>query len=297
MDSFSLDRIRVFLAVVDHGSFSAAARKLKRAQSAVSYAITSLEAELGVKLFDRSEWKPSLTEPGSALLEDARKLVRSADSLAAKAKAMASGLEAELSVVVDVMFPIPLVTETAARFSEAFPAVPLRLHVEALGAVAQPVLDRKCRIGVMGSLPTSLEGLERIQLRHVELTPVASFSHPLGQLGQVIATEELQKHIQIVLTDRSELTATRSFGVLSANTWRVSDLAAKHAFLLGGLGWGYMPVPLIADDLDRGSLVRLELQYKLPNSGMLPMYGIYRSDQPPGPAGAWFFQKLSAHAV
>src|SRR5438309_8177420 len=50
------------------------------------------------------------------------------------------------------------------------------------------------------------------------------------------------QHRQLVLTDRSELSQGKEFGVFSANTWRLADLGAKHAFLRAGLGWGGMPV-------------------------------------------------------
>jgi len=86
MDPISLDQIRVFLAVVDHGSFSAAAKTLRRAQSAVSYAILHLEDQLGVKLFQRTNQRPVMTEPGRALLGEMRKVALDIDALKARAQ-------------------------------------------------------------------------------------------------------------------------------------------------------------------------------------------------------------------
>ena len=64
----SLDQLRIFLAVVDEGSFNRAAAKLGRAISVVSYGIANLEAQLGVTLFDREgSRRPQLTEDGKAL--------------------------------------------------------------------------------------------------------------------------------------------------------------------------------------------------------------------------------------
>ena len=54
IDGVTLDQLRTFIAAVDEGSFSAAGRKLRRAQSVVSQTLANLEAQLGVKLFDRS---------------------------------------------------------------------------------------------------------------------------------------------------------------------------------------------------------------------------------------------------
>ena len=72
LDGVTLDQLRTFIAAVDEGSFSAAGRKLRRAQSVVSQTLANLEAQLGVKLFDRSARYPKLTEEGRSLLADAR---------------------------------------------------------------------------------------------------------------------------------------------------------------------------------------------------------------------------------
>ena len=72
MDALTLDQVRVFLSVVDEGSFPKAAKSLQRAQSAVTYAIRKLEAEIGVPLFDRSAYRSVLTPAGRALLTRAR---------------------------------------------------------------------------------------------------------------------------------------------------------------------------------------------------------------------------------
>jgi len=105
LDGVSLDQLRTFIAAVDEGSFSAAARKLNRVQSAVSGWVSGLENQFGVVLFDRSGRFPKLTPEGVLLLADARSIVSGVDTMKARAKLMASGLETELSVVIDVFFP------------------------------------------------------------------------------------------------------------------------------------------------------------------------------------------------
>ena len=105
LDGVSLDHLRTFVAAADTGSFSAAGRTLGRAQSVVSQTIANLEAQLGVRLFERIGRYPELTAHGTSLLADARRVVADAESLKAKAKSFSAGLEPELSIVVDVMFP------------------------------------------------------------------------------------------------------------------------------------------------------------------------------------------------
>jgi DNA-binding transcriptional LysR family regulator len=72
LDSVSLDHLRMFIAAADEGSFSAGGRRLRRAQSVISQTLANLEAQLGVKLFDRSSRSPVLTGQGLALLAEAR---------------------------------------------------------------------------------------------------------------------------------------------------------------------------------------------------------------------------------
>ena len=133
LESISLDQLRACIAAVDEGSFSAAGRKLRRAQSAVSELVSNLEAQLGVTLFDRSERYPKLTPAGVLLIADARSVVANVDLLKARAKGISGGLESELSVVVDVLFPFEAIAESAREFRDRFPRTPLRLYVEALG--------------------------------------------------------------------------------------------------------------------------------------------------------------------
>ena len=124
----TLDQIAVFLAIVETGSFAAAGRKLGRATSAVSYAIANLESQLGLSLFTRAgASKPRLTEAGQAILSDGRGLALALDGLIAKARGLTQGLEAEVSLVVDVMLPAKLLVKALDEFRRKFPAVALRL--------------------------------------------------------------------------------------------------------------------------------------------------------------------------
>jgi Bacterial regulatory helix-turn-helix protein, lysR family len=139
LDGVSLDQLRTFLAAADEGSFSAAGRRLRRAQSVVSQSLANLEGQLGVKLFDRSGHLPVLTDQGRALLANARAVAGDVDLLKARAKNLAGGLEPELSVAVDVMFPDATFTHAVAAFQKEFPATLLRFVVES-SAVIEPVL-------------------------------------------------------------------------------------------------------------------------------------------------------------
>jgi len=124
------------------------------------------------------------------------------------------------------------------------------------------------------------------------MTMVAAREHPLALFNGVIPKAELAKHVQLVLTDRSELSTGREFGVLSPLTWRLGDLFAKHAFLLKGLGWGGMPLHAVKQDLLEGRLVKLSIEDLADESLILPMSAAYLTAKPPGPAGRWLIERL-----
>jgi DNA-binding transcriptional LysR family regulator len=293
LDGVSLDQLRTFIAAVDEGSFSAAARKLNRVQSAVSGWVSGLEQQIGVVLFDRSGRFPKLTAEGVLLLADARNIVSGVDTLKARAKLMAAGQETELSVVVDVFFPTALVSAAAKAFASQFPLTPLRLFVEGLGAAYQPVLDGRCSLGILSTLPAlTFPSLVSERLGELPLVSVAAANHPLAARADRIPRSELAKHVQLVLTDRSDLMAGRDYGVVSPSTWRLADLSTKYAFLKDCVGWGGMPLHMVQKDIADGTLVVLDVD-DMPRTGfMLTMSAYHPASEPPGPAGRWFIDHL-----
>lgn len=100
--------------------------------------------------------------------------------------------------------------------------------------------------------------MERLQ--GVAMVMVAACEHPLAGLKVIVPMTELARHVQRVLTDRSDLTAGREFGVMSPLTWRLGDLFAKHSFLLKGLGWGGRPMYAVEEDLRESRLARLSIE-------------------------------------
>jgi DNA-binding transcriptional LysR family regulator len=291
LESITLDQLRVFIAAAEERSFSAAGRRLNRAQSVISQSLANLEAQLGLALFTREGRYPVLTEAGEILLADARAVTGGLAALKARARGMASGVEPELAVAIDVMFPMSVLTATAAAFGAAYPMTPLRIYVEALGGVAQAVLEGQCSLGVVGSLPLATPSLVTERLLGVEMVFVAAPSHPLAKLGGDIGECDLSQHVQLVLTDRTELSKGQEFSVFSSRNWRLADLGAKHEFLRAGLGWGGMPLEMVQGDLDAGALVELRLQDR-PARVPMVMSASYRVDAPPGPAGRWFIERL-----
>ena len=177
-------------------------------------------------------------------------------------------------------------------FRAAFPTVSLRLYVEALGAVRQMVLNGGALIGICRALDEPGAGIERIAVGSVEWIPVAAPGHPLALAGRN-APGAGRHQIQLVMTDRSPPTKRQDFGVIG--TENVADLGSKHLLRKEGIGWGYMPEPMVREDIEGGHLVPLDMPEL--QRGSLRLYAIYRTDAPPGPAGSWLIPRFEAQAA
>jgi DNA-binding transcriptional LysR family regulator len=291
LDGVSLDQLRTFIAAADERSFSAAGRRLRRAQSVVSQTLANLEGQLGVKLFDRSARLPVLTDQGRVLLANARAVTGDIDLFKARAKSFAGGLEPELSVAVDVMFPPAPFTAAVLAFQQKFPSTLLRFDIES-SAVVEPVLDGRCIVGVVGSWSRVPPNFTSQRLLTVSAPMVVSPRHPLASRRAPISSAVLAEYIQLVHIDPADVSPSQVPIIRSAKFWRLSHLGAKLAFLRAGLGYGALPLHLIEADLASGALVQIRIE-DLPSEGfVMAMLAVYRTDSPPGPAGRWFIERL-----
>lgn len=180
----SITQMRMFLMVVDEGSFAAAARKIGRATSVVSYSIAKLEAQLGVSLFMRDNTrKPQLTEAGWTVLSKTRTIISDVVSLSARVRGLGRAFEPEVLVALDGILPSPRVVDAIKAFRVAFPTVSMHVRVEASSAVAQLVLARAVTIGVSGLFPGEAltDDIEAIVIGSIDLVPVCSPSHLLAR--------------------------------------------------------------------------------------------------------------------
>ncbi len=299
MDALSLDQFQVFVAVVEGGSFSAAARRLNRAQSAVTYAVQKLEEQVGAELFDRSAYRPTLSEAGRTLLPQIRRILDDVGHFRASARQITRGLETELRVLVAAAIPIALLAPALADFREAFPTVQLRLSVlpfsMAVGRQMAGLSQGEADIRILPELLLP-ETLVRNPVAELELVAVAAASHPLARRREKLDEHALRDHLQIVLSEPREAVAGEDRRVAALNTWRVTDPGAQHALIRAGIGWGSLPDAAAAEDLASGRLVRLGHERGSPfgQSRQVLIVAAHRQDEPPGPAGRWLFERFGA---
>jgi DNA-binding transcriptional LysR family regulator len=288
LEGVTIEQLRTLRAVVETGNFTAAARKLGRVQAAVSQSIERLEAQLGLRLFDRSGRLPRLTQHGEAVLAAAARALDDVEALDELVASLKRGAETALRIVVDVMFPTGALVAFAKAFSAAHPAVELVLFTDVLSAVTAHVREKRSTFGVALE-DADMKELDRRALAEVRLLPVAAPEHALARRHGPIDAAGLAEAVQIVLGEHRHEAApgTDDHGVLSPRRWRVVDLATKLALIEGGLGWGHLPEHVVRDDLRAGRLVALDLEAWGSAEVRRALVLVKRRDVVMGPVATW----------
>ena len=290
IDPLTLDQMRILVAVADAGSFSAAARKLGRVQSAISQSIQTLETTLRLSLFDRSGKTPRLTDAGKALVGDARTLIAAAQAIRARAEGMADDVEPELTLAVDLMFPIPLLMESLKALRVEFPNLPATVFTEALGGSEQRLREGAARLAIYPMPPERTGDLSIEFMTRIPMWPVVAASHPLAAAPAPLTREALEPHVQLVLTDRTALTQNWVGGIVGLHLWRFADLATRLEFLLAGFGWCNMPSHMVSEHVAAGRLKQLDIANR--EDVALPVFVVHERGRAPGRAGRWLVADL-----
>ena len=283
LGTLTLDQLTVLVTIEETGSFSAAGRKLKRAQSAISHAVLTLENLQRVQLFDRSGRAPVLTEAGRVLAAQARQVLAQAELFQRTASAIAGGLEPELTFSVDSMVPIQPVIKTLAGLRQRFPDLAVTLFTEALGGAERRVRSGSVDLGLCMLFPAGAQDLQAYPVTSIELAPVAAPTHPLAQETRPLEREVLAEHVQLVLTDPVNQGGP-SYSVVSPRVWRFVDLGWRLDFLLAGFGWATMPLHLVEPHLRNGELKKLALVDLTILPGSIPIYAVHQRNRQLGAA-------------
>ena len=292
LDAVTIDQLRMLVAVVDNKSFTAAAKAVQRAQSAVSQAIATLEFQLDLKLFDRSTRRPTLTAEGAAIVADARAVIDRAQALRTKARALSGGIEANVTLAISMLSPMAAVTDVLERFDEEFEATNLDLLIQEASGPMEMVVEGWAELGVVGGFNIrgeGVEGLKREPVGRIEIAAVAAPSHPLAGVDGELSPADTREQRQLVSA------SARGVGTanpLSLRTWAVADQSVRRVLLKRGFGWAIMPTHVVKDDIETGELVTLSLETLRGDALSETLYALHRADEPPGPAGRWLIDNL-----
>lgn len=286
----SLEKLWIFQAAAREKSFSETARKLGKAQSAVSSAISDLEIDLGIALFDRQRRYPILTHAGEALLPEVEAILSHCDSLQERAHALTEKSEASLSIVIEDAFPMAEVGDVLAAVSRKFPGVQLNI-LQPTGDGALEMLIRGDATLVLGCARAHYPaGIGFRRLGDVVLINAARHDHPLAKV-EAIRFSHLADHLQLLLAGQTRHLLTSEY-LKSPRRWVVQSQAALLDFLRCGLGWAIVPKRLVASDLQAGEVVELKLDAYPFTDWRIGLDLVWKIDDTPGMVGAWLKAEL-----
>lgn len=287
--NMTLEQLRCLHAAAECGSFSAAARRLGKAQSVVSTTIANLEIDLGVMLFDRRARNPVLTAAGERLLQQARGILTQCDRFTALAGELAAGVESRLTLAVDDDSLLPKLGSLLEAFALRFPDVELELLFPVMEDLTDMLLSGRAQLGISYEQPQPESALSCVPIGQIRLPLVCAPSHPLAHRSP-LTQSDLQSARQIMVAARREGEIRHRFR-LSPQVWWVEGDWAVLELVKRGLGWAAVPEFLLAGALAKGEVISLDAEC-WPSPPRLQMELFWHQGQPLGIAARWLKDSL-----
>ena len=257
----TLEQYQAFVAAVDAGSFSAASRELNKAQSAVSTAISNLEIDIGVELFDRSRRNPVLTSAGSALLEHARYVLRSNSDFVSRAAFLGEGAETRLCIAIEQGIVFKPLLEILTDLSQRVPFVEIELLEPGRSEVGELLRRGRADLGIMLQQEEYPQGFSYRGIGYSRLLPVCGRTHPLARLSEV-SHADLRRYRQLITRSRTEQDTSHLREQKSPAVWYSESPYMIVELVASGLGWAVLPQYVVKEKLERADIVKLNYSFQ-----------------------------------
>lgn len=289
----TLEQLEAFAAAAEHGSFSAAGRALRKAQSAISTQVSNLEEDLGVALFSRQGRNPVLTPAGERLLAEARVVLDRRAHLIGVAASFEAHVESRLVVAVDELYPEAVLAELLAEFAAHFPHVELELLFPMMEDVSRLILDGKADIGVMWRQEALPPEIGFRTLGWVPLQLVCGRDHPLAR--GAVEWEDLKRHRQLMVAVRSEGPEKQRLRT-AAEVWWVESHWVILQLVRRGIGWALVPDHIIRESPVRDELAIPPLRFDGAD-WPVALELVWHKQRPSGPAATWLRERFAARQI
>ncbi|MCL4811873.1 MAG: LysR family transcriptional regulator [Vicinamibacteraceae bacterium] len=257
MDLLQLEH---FLAVVDEGSFTRAAERVHRTQSAVSQSVRKIEDLLGSPVFCRDTPDLCLTAAGRVLADYARKMVRLRDQAMRSLDDLKQCVAGTVSVVAHESAAAHLLPGPVSAFLRAHPQIRLTVRRAGSSEIPRQVIERQVDVGFVREDPGFRE-LQVVEVHADEMTLVAPAGHPLSRRARVsladLADEPFVRH------DRCPSCAAvleRAFAQHHLSCRVVADVSGSEdvkRFVEAGVGLALVPRLAVVRELEAGTLVEI----------------------------------------
>ncbi len=257
----SLEALLILDALDRHGTFAAAAARLFKTASALSYTVQKMESDLNIKLLDRSGHRATFTPTGRLMLDKGRVLLRAVSELEQQAQYVESGWESKLTISLDASVPFALLTPLIERFYAEHQHTQLLFRHDVLAGCWEALSYGEADI-LFGAVqePLTRSGIVYRPIGWLEYVFAVAPHHPLASMPEPLVREQIRQYRAVVVHDTSRHSTGADLRVLDEQKMiSVHDFNAKVHAQIAGLGCGYLPRYLAAPHLESGALVERRL--------------------------------------
>lgn len=293
--ALNLEILQVLDAIDRKGSFAAAAAKLGKVPSALTYQVRKLEGQLDALLFDRRGHRAKLTPAGQELLSEGRHLLYAADELERRVRRIATGWEVELRIVIDCVVRIDTVLELVREFYADKPVTRLRLFTEVLSGTWDALIAGRAdlALGTFAGTPGlagPVSGFQSRPLGEIEMVFAVAPTHPLAAAPEPLTMEEVRRHRAVAVGDSARNLPPITVGLLrNQDVLTVPSMEAKVAAQIAGLGCGTLPLGMALPHIEAGRLIpKLLSESRVANT----LHYSWRTSER-GKALLWFTKRLA----
>jgi DNA-binding transcriptional LysR family regulator len=252
----TLDQWEVLRAVIQYGGFAAAATRLNRSQSTISYALARLEEQTGVRIFELVGRKAQLTEAGRTLLNDVEPLLAGFTTLEERARFIGLGRATEICLAVDSLYPTQKLFSALEAFTQQFPYVRLKLHQSTFLSSQDALTAYGAHLCITAFISRKHFSLP---IQDVRMTAVMRADYPLNQLGRQLIKTDVIRQLAVIIQGYDGTDECSQPHSDSQLYWPVNTIEMAIDAVRSGLCFGWLPVYRIQPYLDSGELVGLRL--------------------------------------
>ncbi|WP_075766635.1 LysR family transcriptional regulator [Photobacterium proteolyticum] len=288
---YNLEHLRMLVWSTEEGSFSACARKLGKAQSAVSQGISNLEIDIGIQLFDRTTRKPTLTEDGKRIYAYAKSVLALTGELDSVVKAIQNEEEPNLRLAFDNALFTHKLSSILGAFSRQFPKTQIELLSVPCSDIAELVVNRQAEIGIMFTTPPLIQELEYC---YIGSQPFCAVCHPESALllNEKVSISQLVNHRQLYLRGISG-EGLMHLPKISPDIWYCNGFDTTVKLVEENLGWAFLPLHMANKAITNGNLATFNFELD-DKPWMMPVDLVTHKGIKKGVAFQWLFDRLKS---
>ncbi|MEZ9838808.1 LysR family transcriptional regulator [Vibrio sp. 10N.261.52.C11] len=257
---YSFEQLKVFVTVCESGSFSAAARKLKRAQSGVSQSIANLEIAIDQELFNREKNIPVLTSKGKALLPVAKSILDQQKYFDQKVESLTQEDEHELIIAVDESIIDKNFIKIISSLADQFPITHFDIITTSTFDVEDLVRRGKAQIGIIYADGELKVDMDFFLLGQARFLTVSSATHELSRMS-VVQDSDLKRYRQCVHRSSKQRELWFTYGI-SSMLWYANNHKTIVDLVEQNVGWANVPEMMVMEGIQKGDLVALPVSHE-----------------------------------